>query len=421
MSMLKQQMAPVQVVEECAAGFDQGRLRLAGLYLLTDRGQIARFDAEGDPAVDDVLTEALSFRLQSVLHQYRSGSVEELSLGLIADADFGPEWRTDTLIFSDRVLNDLFDTGRPADVPLTIYEQRNKTRTVFQGLELLLNKSAPLQPMVPRFCPVLFVPEVDIETLHDRYGVDFALDRELFEVLDLCAPFASNNRRPRELLSIVQNMRQTQRDAVSSGLPGTPASEPVAEPAFDAAGSGIGEAEAAPRDPALGVLEPPHDSCFNEGDAVTGWLLEWFVPFNELTDTQREIVAGYEIIRTTNSGTCLIEQGSRDDICIYLVEGSLALEGPDGATMIIKAGTRRSRLPISVLTPHVYNVTAITDATFIALSQKLVRRVTEITTTYTSVGPRQEPEASTAAISNETQALYLSPAYSRRAVDSKSG
>lgn len=162
------------------------------------------------------------------------------------------------------------------------------------------------------------------------------------------------------------------------------------------------------------VLEPQYDSCFNDGDAVTGWLLEWFSPFNELTDTQREIIAGYETIRKAAGGTRLIEQGSRDDICIYLVEGSLALTGPDGGPMVIKAGTRRSRLPISVLTPHAYGVTAATDVSVIAFSQKLIRRVIEISTTYTSTGPGRDADLSTAAISNGAQALYLNRSYRLR-------
>ncbi|MDZ7842374.1 MAG: cyclic nucleotide-binding domain-containing protein [Gammaproteobacteria bacterium] len=159
------------------------------------------------------------------------------------------------------------------------------------------------------------------------------------------------------------------------------------------------------------ILAPLHDSCFNEGDAVTGWLLEWFSPFNELTDTQREIIAGYETIRKAAGGTRLIEQGSRNDICIYLVEGSLTLTGPDEGTMVIRAGTRRSRLPISVLTPHVYGVTAATDVSVIVFSQQLVRRIIEISTTYTSTGPGRYAEASTAAISNGAQALYLNRTY----------
>lgn len=157
-------------------------------------------------------------------------------------------------------------------------------------------------------------------------------------------------------------------------------------------------------------MQPADDSCFNDGDPVTGWLLETFSPFNELTDTQRDIIAGYEAIRKAASGTRLIEQGSRDDICIYLVEGALALTAPDGGTMVVKAGTRRSRLPISLLTPHVYGVTAMTNVSVIAFSQQLVRRVIEITTTYTSVDPAEAPEATTTAISNSVQALYLNPA-----------
>lgn len=185
-----------------------------------------------------------------------------------------------------------------------------------------------------------------------------------------------------------------QQSAHEAGAPGVP--EPVADT------------------PDVGtdaVLEPLHDSCFNEGDAVTGWLLEWFSPFNELTDTQREIIAGYETIRKAAGGTRLIEQGSREDTCIYLVEGSLTLTGPDGGTMVIKAGTRRSRLPISVLSPHVYGVTAATDVSVIAFSQTLVRRVIEISTTYTSTGPGRDADASTAAISNGAQALYLNQTY----------
>lgn len=182
--------------------------------------------------------------------------------------------------------------------------------------------------------------------------------------------------------------------------------------AYEARTPRVPEPEVATSDMATdAVLEPLNASCFNDGDAVTGWLLEWFSPFNELTDTQREILAGYETIRKAAGGTQLIEQGSLDDICIYLIEGSLVLEGPDGGTMVIKAGTRRSRLPISVLTPHVYGVNAATDVSVIAFSQKLVRRIIEISTTYTSTGPGRDADASTAAISNGAQALYLNRTY----------
>lgn len=155
------------------------------------------------------------------------------------------------------------------------------------------------------------------------------------------------------------------------------------------------------------------ETCFNDGDAVTGWLLEWFSPFNELTDVQRDIIAGYETIHKAGPGECLVKQGTRDDRCLYLVEGRLALEGAAGERMVVQAGTRRSRLPISVLAPHVYNVTAETDVSVVVFSQALLRRIIEVTTTYTSVGSHRDAAAATAAISSSAQEVYLRPVFSR--------
>lgn len=375
--MLKQQMAPARLVED-RAGSDQGQSCLAGLYLLTERGALARIDADGEPVVDQALTRQLAFRLQAVLDQYRSGALDALSVGLIMDTELAERRSAGAMIFSDRVLDALPGEGG----------QWGRMATTCQGIELLLNGSGYGGPPAPAFCPVLFVPEVDDETLRERYGVDFALSRHQLEVLDLFALSATSSHNSPELLSLAEAMRRGRGAApVSTRDNSEAAPDPIARYCAEL------------------TANPPHDSCLDEGDVVTGWLLEWFSPFNELTDTQREIIAGYETIRKACSGTRLIERRSRDDLCIYLVEGSLLLEGADGGSMTVKAGTRRSRLPISVLTPHAYEVTALTDASYIAFSQQLVRRIIEIATTYTSVDP------GTAAISNGVQSVYLNPAF----------
>lgn len=372
--MLKQQMAPARLVED-RTGSHQGQSCLAGLYLLTERGALARIDADGEPVVDQALTRRLAFRLQAVLDQYRSGALDALSLGLIMDTELAEQRSTGAMIFSDRVLD-----ARPGEVGRMV--------TACQGINLLLNGSGGGGPSAPEFCPVLFVPEVDDEILRERYGVDSALSLHQLEVLDLFALSANNSHKSPELLSLVETMRRGRGAAPVSARDNTEtAPDPIARYCAEL------------------MANPPHDSCFDEGDAVTGWLLDWFSPFNELTDTQREIIAGYETLRKARSGSRLIERRSRDDLCIYLVEGSLLLEGADGGSMTVKAGTRRSRLPISVLTPHAYEVTALTEVSYIAFSQKLVRRVIEIATTYTSVDP------GTAAISNGVQSIYLNPAF----------
>lgn len=409
MNTLKQQMTSAHMVEEYA-GLGETRACLAGLYLLTDQGTLVRFDASGMLTVETELTARLSARLQTVLSQYRSGRVEELSLGLIADSGPGQQWSAGTLYFSDRVLNELLDAGRCVNTPMTEYEQVNRTTTIRRGWELLLDGSRPLQPHLPGYCPVLFVPESDCEVLRERYGADLAVSRELFEVLDLSAPLARSDHLPHELLSMIRTMRGMQLDGDAYAAPAAGGGDPLVEAVTGGSTGGVASQFSGSGGRADGTLAPPADSCFNDGDAVTGWLLEWFAPFNELTEMQRDIIAGYETIRKGRRGQRLIEQGTREDVCIYLVEGSLVLEGPDGGTMAIKAGTRRSRLPISVLTPHAYNVTATSDVSIIVFSQKLVRKVIEIATTYTSLDPCRDPGPSTAAISNGVQALYLNPA-----------
>lgn len=402
MSMLKQQPAPVQLPGQCAGG-DREPSRLTGLYLLTNEGVLCRFDAAGDPLPDEALTRELGFRLQAVLHQYRVGAVEGLALGLIVETEPDESWNTDTLIVRHREAGDRLAGGGEPDAAATEQGKQYRATTVYQGMGLLLGPDREYRPGARLCCPVLFQSEVDRGMLCERYGIELALNRGVYEVLDLAAPFSGNNRAPRGLITMVGRMRRALSDGDSclvQSAAGAPAAAPDPPEAAPLAGVGMDL-----------VPEPLHDACFNEGDAATGWLLEWFSPFNELTDTQRDIIAGYETIRKASGGTRLIEQGSRDDTCIYLVEGSLALTGPDGGTMIVRAGTRRSRLPISVLSPHVYDVTAVTDVSVIAFSQKLVRRIIEISTTYTSVDPRQGGNASTTAISNGAQALYLNRSY----------
>lgn len=380
-------MTPVQMSEDC---FDRERdlSCLAGLYVLTSQGSIARLDAEGIPVMEPCLTARLSSGIDTFLDQFRAGEARESCLGAIVNAEAGT---TGKLVFTDGLLNDLFDAGRQSGMPLTMYERRNKAKSVFQGMELLLNKKRSTEPYFPYFCPILFTPESDQDTLADRYGIDPDTATEvLYEVLDLSAPFLSSHCPPEALFEIRADMRRSQAGAAPEDNTGS-----------SGALTTTGNQDSMP------PLRAVSDTFFKEGDAMTGWLLEWFSPFNELTETQREIIAGYETIRKAATGTRLIERGSTADHCIYLVEGTLELVTEEGEAIRVSGGTRRSRLPISILTPHVYDVTAVTDVSVVVFSQKLVRKINEITRTYTGINRARSPEDSTAAISNGAQSVYF--------------
>jgi len=402
MNMLKQQMAPAHLIEEPCG---RNPFCLTGLYMLTGKGELARFDNGGSLIVDNELSESLSFRLQAVLDQYRGGAVDDLAVGLIVDGELAGRWQSATFFVNQGLLDGPLDAESAGDAAPT----RHRACTIRQGITGLLERGLPDRRRASVCCPVLFMPEIDTATLRERYGVDLAVNQTSLEVLDLAAPFVSSNRPPHDLLAVMSRMRGAMHED-----PGGDA--PVADDTLSWTQDGTaGRAEPWLHVGNDCVFEPPDASCFNDGDAVTGWLLEWFSPFNELTDMQREIIAGYEAIRKLRRGTRLVEQGSREDVCVYLLEGSLALRGPDGARIIVKAGTRRSRLPISVLNPHVYEVTAASDVTVILFSQRLIRRIIEIVTTYTSVEPGRVAEDSTAVISNSLQALYLGRTYSLQA------
>ncbi|MGA8259447.1 MAG: cyclic nucleotide-binding domain-containing protein [Arenicellales bacterium] len=409
MSKFDQTMALALQPDE-SRGADRRWSCLAGLYLLTGEGKLVRFDRDGELIAEPELSAGLSFRLRAVIDQYRSGAADDMSLALVSVTEFDQGWDAGTMVLGDRLLNESLPVEANGGAAPASRARRNRTRAVYQGMELVLSSLRDGASALPRFCPVLFVPEVNGAALRERYGVDIIDERGVFEVLDLCAAFASNSRLPDELPAMVQHMRHAQADIASASrrrratgsagdsASGRPARTALAVAAQRSEGSPVTEADAG------------FDICFSEGDAVTGWLLEWFSPFNELTDTQREIIAGYETIRTVASGSRLVEQGSTDDVCIYLVEGILELQALDGPGMRVAGGTRRSRLPISVLTPHVYTVTAVTNASVIVFSQRLIRRITEVTRTYSSVDRLPDVDVSTAAISNGMQAAYLNRA-----------
>jgi hypothetical protein len=114
-----------------------------------------------------------------------------------------------------------------------------------------------------------------------------------------------------------------------------------------------------------------------EGDPVTGNMLSRFSPFAQLEASQRERLADGLTVSWRPPGTPLITRGSLDDTSLYLIQGVLMLEASDGKRMTIRGGTPRARLPICQLRPHLYSVTAVTDAAMIMLSQSMVRDITQ--------------------------------------------
>lgn len=106
------------------------------------------------------------------------------------------------------------------------------------------------------------------------------------------------------------------------------------------------------------------------------------VSFDQLNVLLRKIILSEATVVRRPAGTKFVQCGAQDDICFYLVEGTLELEAFDGDKNYIEAGMLAAQFPISTLRPHVYTVTAATDVAVFILSQKWFRKIVQIAGLY---------------------------------------
>lgn len=347
-----------------------------GFYVLTPDGGLGRYDAEGRFSPEPALTGALAARNEALLRRYRAGETADIVLGLVTADIPGRAWRCASLVFSDHALREIYSTSNDESTPLTDFQKSNRIKSLFQGMELVLDARKSSQPQIPRYCPAMFAPEADGETLSARYDLDAVAADRVFEVLDLMALITPEERHDLAYSNMVMEMVRTR---IAPDMRSSPELRL-------AAGAAPEIEKARPREGSEQSpwADEPEDRqiVFQDGDPVPYWLLAWFAPFNHLNDLQREFIARTLRISKRPAGAMLIERGSREDISYYLVEGTVVLKSFDGRDILITGGTKRAQLPVSQLNPHAYTVQADTEVTLIPVSQSMLRKVTRITTTY---------------------------------------
>lgn len=349
---------------------------IEGFYVLRAGRELGRYHADGRFRAEEGLTKSLSGNIDVLMRRYRSGDSGELAIGLIMTDGENHPWRSASLVFSEHALGDVFKTGVDDKGPLTGFQIRNRTRSLFQGMDVVLSARDPSQPKCPRYCPVLYAPEASGEELSRRYDVEGVEAGKVLEVLDLMAPLPEEERHNPAFSKMVMDMARTR---IAPEMRSSPAFMVAAGANRKIKGFTAGAAQTPWSDE-----EKDRGVDFQTGDPVPYWLLGWFTPFNQLNDLQRQFIArGLKLLRRP-AGTVFVERGSQEDVSICLVEGTIKLEAFDGRSMSVVGGTKRAQIPISQLHPHAYTVLAETEVTVFLISQSMVRKVTRITTTYSN-------------------------------------
>ncbi|MCP4994236.1 MAG: HDOD domain-containing protein, partial [Gammaproteobacteria bacterium] len=104
-------------------------------------------------------------------------------------------------------------------------------------------------------------------------------------------------------------------------------------------------------------------------------ILRTFSPLKDISREQLNKLALEKEVIQAPAGARLITLGSQDNPPIYLIDGALRLTAEDGRIKEIRSGDSSSRIPVSQLIPHRYEVTALTPVRYMGISPNRLQEI----------------------------------------------
>ncbi|KAA3632392.1 MAG: hypothetical protein DWQ08_03550 [Proteobacteria bacterium] len=180
--------------------------------ILTQKGVIGRFvPGEGFRAFQR-LSDTVSSYSKRLLEVYQNEPESaEIRPAIVLPAHSSYKWGSATLMFDRRVLHRVFPSGT-AEEGLTPFQARNRMRSIYQGMELLINHENKSVPGVAFYCPILFgrgSTLVDYPAYAESIDSSIPRDSPVVEVLNFIALLPPRERRrgwASELVRMVRNI-----------------------------------------------------------------------------------------------------------------------------------------------------------------------------------------------------------------------
>lgn len=369
----------------------------AGFYVLTASGDLGVYDAQRNLHIDASLSDAFREHNRSFLRSYLSGSQsDEFRLAILYETLKTREWGRLTLSLEDGVVRDLYSTGGRAGA-LTVFQQKNREKSAYRGMELLLESRHESAPEIPVYCPVLFDAHASLAKRVSALGREpdkAERDIQVLDVLNLIAGIPSARRGSPEILALVDKLRQgiirkDQRRDIAWEIQHAKHSSPL--PSSADAYAQIARDKRMQRALTLPNVDGRrlHESEYVE--PIERWLkiphqpvgserLRSFAQFRELDDARIDELSARSFLYTAPGGTRLLERGLQDSWNLYLLEGTLMLTPADGTTLKVVGGSDKATYPIALLKPRKYQVDTLTPVSFLWVHDLLLEVVTSVTT-----------------------------------------
>jgi hypothetical protein len=386
---------------------------IAGMYLLSPTGQLGFLGSDNRLVVDPALTERFAAHNAAFLKSYLGHPDEPgMRLGIIYHST-SKEWGSLTFALETLLVRSLYPVGGAKTDTLTAFQRKNREKSMYQSMELLLDYRHDAMPDAVVYAPVLYnrgTTLADYPSLLERPVLESDKKTPVFEVLNLVEGLPASRRGSAEFhdlqeaiyrSAVKKDMRKSSDDRFH-GLIDNPfnaqrSTGPV-ENAFDSVDkrserqivSTEGYHTALAGDAGfLDLLETLGGRQMEQWLAmpptpVSPEVLATFNTFRNLDEAVLARAARRTLEHRAPAGVRLLDKNTSDEWNLYL-DGTLQLDANDGVMQLTEGGSDKARSPVAFLKPRKYTVTTLTPVTFLWVHDDVIRLAqnerTEVDTT----------------------------------------
>lgn len=354
-----------------------------GLYMLTADGDLGYFSEDQEFQIDRETTHALKTRqlnLTLLRAQLAQRDPERSRVAVIGCPNGPRAWGETSLFLEESVVRELYPVSGVVATGLTAFQRKNQEKSVYRGMELLLEYRRLQYPDTPVYCPVLFDRGL---TLGSYPGIAGCVAPEnahtsAVDVLNLVSVVPAALRDVTALNRIKAKVHGTlihkeRRRGVPFEVLHSPHQTPLrvslpeeayvegdrrSRSAVALTEKDLGELRLAQR---LAVTQHWQEVASPQRAAQT---LRAFNHFRDLSPEALDLVASQALQFTATPGTRLLQKGTNTPWNLYLLEGQVQLASHDHMTVMVEAGSMAAKSAIAFLKPRKYTVTALTNARF---------------------------------------------------------
>jgi hypothetical protein len=387
---------------------------IQGCYLLTAGGELGAYGEDRSFVLDAGLSQALAAPIRRFREHFaQTQDSASYRIGLIYTDHQARPWHSATLAFEDDVLRRLYpvSSSHHRDSLLTGFQQRNREKSVFRGLELLLGYRQASAAEVPYYCPVLIYRNTTLDHYLPWIGRERCeADRTVpvIEVIDLLAgtPMAQRDSAAIErLLATLHRHVVSPEKRSASGLAlldgretHTSAADQPEDQSEDQRVDAYGHE---PEVEALNELQGFARNGFRDWNYANWfeqfappesrrqlgpWLRQGYThcPPNDLrsfecfslyNDAALELLAEKNPVFRVSTGAQLLERGTSDKWNLYLISGEVELRDEAGKGVVIAGGSPSASHPVARLKPRLFSVSARSNVEFLWLYEPMVTAV----------------------------------------------